>query len=112
MRRFVLVVLLTMAGLIGTARADGVPMPKDAKALPPVKGGDGRLSVYDVARGRDAVVAEVRVLLKQDGWTVADEKTPKDAPVRLTATKDARTWKIAFDGDKAKTRIVVTRPRP
>lgn len=92
------------------------PLPKDAVAQrgdgkPSKKSPDTRIAIYDVARGRDAVVAEVRAALKAGAWVVVkDEASPSGNAVRLVLRKDGRTWKTSFTGDDKQAVIIVTVP--
>lgn len=88
----------------------GFPLPRDAKAAGEAPGGGGKNLVYEVARGRDAVVSEMRQLLKKDGWKItSDEKSPRGS-VRLTVTKGGTTIKASVAGEGEKSGIILTLP--
>jgi hypothetical protein len=66
--------------------------------------------MYEVPRSRDAVAAEIRVLLTQDGWTTdASELSPRGS-VRLTASKDGKTVKASVAGDASRAALILTLP--
>ncbi len=94
----------------GKASAD-FPLPKDAGAPAAAPGGGGKISVYQVPRGRDVVVAEVKDALKQGGWTlVKDDPSPSGRAIRLEVKKGDRTYKVSFTGDATKTALILTSP--
>jgi hypothetical protein len=86
MRSILLVAAITLGGPLAAAApapppaqvtADTFPLPKDAAPPAAVKGGEGRIRTYEVPRGRDAVVAEVRTALGNGGWKIVkDEASP------------------------------------
>jgi hypothetical protein len=92
------------------AAGDQFPIPKDATAPQDAPGGRGKIQTYQVPRGRDAVLAEVRGALKAGGWTVVKDETSPRGAVRLEVKKGELTWKASFVGDAAKTAIVLTLP--
>ncbi len=98
----------------GTDTAKGsadFPLPKDAGAPSAAPGGGGKISVYQVPRGRDVVVTEVKDALKQGGWTlVKDDPSPSGRAIRLEAKKGDKTYKVSFTGDATKTALILTSP--
>jgi hypothetical protein len=92
------------------AVGEAFPIPKDATAPAEAPGGRGKIQTYQVPRGKDAVIAEVRGALKAGGWTIARDETSPRGAVRLEVKKGERTWKASFVGDAAKTAIVLTLP--
>jgi hypothetical protein len=87
------------------------PLPKDAGAAEAAPGGGGKIVTHQVPRGRDAVVAEVRELLKKDGWQVTrDDKSPSGRAVRIEVKKSETLIKASFTGDDARTVIILTLP--
>lgn len=127
MRSFVFVVMVTL-GSTGSASGavqheppdayeapagerDAFPIPKDAGAATHAKGGGGRIQTYEIPRGRDVVVAEVRKALEQGAWEIVkDEASPSGNAVRITAKKDGKVWKASFAGDARRTALILTRP--
>lgn len=94
----------------GKASAE-FPLPKDAGAPSAAPGGGGKISVYQVPRGRDVVAAEVRDALKQSGFTlVKDDPSPSGRAIRLEAKKGDKTYKVSFTGDATKTALILTSP--
>ncbi len=87
------------------------PLPKDAGSPSAAPGGGGKISVYQVPRGRDVVVTEVKDALKQGGWTLAkDDPSPSGRAIRLEAKKGDKTYKVSFTGDASKTALILTSP--
>lgn len=91
-------------------KADTFPLPKDAtvsKAMP----GGGKIQAYEVPRGRDAVVTEVKALLAKGGFTITkDDKSPSGRAVRLEVTKGDKLYKVSFTGDDTRAAIILTNP--
>lgn len=92
------------------AAGDRFPIPKDAAAPQDAPGGRGKIQTYQVPRGKDAVLAEVRGALKAGGFAIVKDETSPRGAVRLDVEKGGRTWKASFVGDAAKTAIVLTLP--
>ena len=93
------------------APSDDLPLPKDASAPKDAPGGGGAIRFYEVPRGRDAVVAEMRELFKTNHWDVTkDDPSPSGRAVRLELTHDKKVWKVSFTGDASRTAIIVTAP--
>jgi hypothetical protein len=92
------------------AAGDQFPIPKDATAPQDAPGGRGKIQTYQVPRGKDAVIAEVRAALKAGGWTIVKDETSPRGAVRLDVKKGDRTWKASLLGDATKTAIVLTLP--
>jgi hypothetical protein len=87
------------------------PLPKDATGGESQPGGAGKIQMHQVPRGRDAVITEVRALLKKDGWTIAkDEASPSGRAIRLEVKKGATLIKASFTGDATRTAIILTLP--
>ena len=85
------------------------PLPKDASGGENAPGGGGKISVHQVPRGRDVVVAEVRELLKKDGWSITrDDSSPSGRAIRIEVKKGDTLIKASFTGDTAKTAIILT----
>lgn len=123
MRSILLVAAITLSGLIADAApppapapaeapaADAFPLPRDAAPPKAAKGGGGRIQTYEVPRGRDAVVAEVKAALGKGGWKIAKEDlSPSKAAVRLQVEKNAKLWRVSFVGDATRTQIILTVP--
>ena len=101
---------------------EGFPLPKDAVSQSDprdkapsktTKSSDNRINTYDVPRGRDAVVTEVRATLKTKKWEIVkDEPSPSGNAVRLIVKKNGKTWKASFTGDDTRAVIILTRPPP
>ncbi len=92
-------------------KSDDLPLPKDASAPKDAPGGGGAIKVYEVPRGRDAVVTEMRELLKKGSWAITkDDPSPSGRAVRLEVTHDKKVYKVSFTGDATRTAIIVTAP--
>jgi hypothetical protein len=90
---------------------DKFPIPKDATGGESQPGGGGKILLYKVARGRDAVVAEVKASLKSGGWTlVKDDSSPSGRAIRLEVKKNAKVYKVSFTGDDTRAAIILTLP--
>jgi len=90
---------------------ESFPLPKDAAAPQAAKGGGGRIQTFSVPRGREAVVTEVRGLLKAGRWEIMkDEPSPSGNAIRLTVKKSGRVWKASFTGDATRTVLILTAP--
>ena len=86
------------------------PLPKDA-VLADTQAGGGRILMYKVPRGRDAVVAELKQRLGQGGWKLTKESTsPSGNAVRLEATHGDKLYKVSFTGDDAQAGLILTLP--
>jgi hypothetical protein len=124
MRRnlFALLVAVVVPGpIVSVAEAEVVvekqrvafPLPADAVAQRETskqkKVADTRIAIYDVPRGRDAVVTEVRAALDAGNWVVVKNVVSKSS-VRLILRKEGRTWKASFTGDDKRAVIIVTAP--
>lgn len=93
------------------------PLPKDAQAPAAVKGGGGKLATFQVPRGRDVVVGEVRKALEAGGWVITkDEAAPSGNAVRMVVRtggkggKGGKEWRASFTGDATRTVVILTRP--
>jgi len=87
------------------------PLPKDATGGESAPGGGGKIVMHQVPRGRDAVITEVRELLKKGGWTVVkDEASPSGRAIRLEVKQGATVIKASFTGDATRTAIILTLP--
>jgi hypothetical protein len=127
MRRYLLAVMVAVGVLSSgpivsvvaaeTQPADRFPLPADAviqrtESKEPSKkkaSGDSRITVYDVPRGRDAMVTEARAALDAGKWVVVKSEV-SNGSVRLILRKDGRTWKAGFTGDDKRAVIIVTAP--
>lgn len=90
---------------------DKFPIPKDASGAENAPGGGGKIQVYKVPRGREAVVTEVKKALEGGGWTIAKEsKSPSGNAIRLEVKKGDKLYKVSFTGDDKQTGIVLTLP--
>jgi hypothetical protein len=90
---------------------DKFPVPKDATGGESQPGGGGKILLYQVPRGRDAVVTEVRELLKTGGWVIAkDDSSPSGRAIRIEVKKGDKTYKVSFTGDDTRTAIILTLP--
>ncbi len=93
------------------ATAEQFPLPKDAKAPSAAPGGGGRIQVYEIPRGRDAVITEMRELLKKAGWTITkDDPSPSGRAIRLEVKKTDKIYKVSFTGDATRTALILTLP--
>jgi hypothetical protein len=139
MRRFLVGMVVGLATIVSVAAAAPppdpyetvpateypFPLPKDATpqkaaasdktskkpSAPSKKTAPPRITVYDVPRGRDAVVAEVRAALKKDGWEITkDEPSPSGNAVRLTVKRSGKLWKASFTGDDQRAVLILTAP--
>ena len=91
------------------ATADKFPIPKDAVAGE--SHGGGKILMYQVPRGRDAVVKEVRESLKTGGWTITKDTTsPSGSAIRLEVKKGDKLYKVSFTGDDTRTALILTLP--
>ncbi len=99
--------------------ADRFPLPSDAViqrsaskdgSSKKAASGDRRITVYEVPRGRHAVVAETRATLKTRNWQIVKDDSSAGSAVRLTVKKDGATWKASFTGDDTRAVIVVIAP--
>jgi hypothetical protein len=88
----------------------GFPLPKDATGGAAAPGGGGKIVVYDVPRGRDAVAAEVKQLLAKDGWKLDSEQTSPRGSVRLVASKAGTVVKASLAGDAQRAALILTLP--
>ncbi|MEO8703839.1 MAG: hypothetical protein ABI867_27560 [Kofleriaceae bacterium] len=90
---------------------DKFPVPKDAEGGDSQAGGGGKILLYKVPRGRDAVIAEVRELLKAGGWTISkDDSSPSGRAIRIEVKKNDKTYKVSFTGDDTRTALILTLP--
>jgi len=87
------------------------PLPKDASAPDNAPGGGGKIQVYKVPRGRDAVVAETRKALADGGWTITNTSGEEHSrAIRLEVKKGDTVIKASFTGDATQTAIILTLP--
>ena len=110
---------------VAAVAEEGFPLPKDAvsqgetdskqtKSPPsksPSKSSGNRIRSYDVPRGREVVVTEVRKALKTKKWDILryQPSSPGNA-ARLTAKKNGKVWNASFTGDDTQAVIVLTAP--
>ncbi len=110
--------LTATAALPGIAHAEApvvaeptFPLPADAQAPAPVKGGGGKIRTYSVNRGRIIVTDEVRAALKAGKWEIVkDEPSPSGNATRIQAKKAGTLFKVSFTGDAKRTVIILTGP--
>jgi hypothetical protein len=88
------------------------PIPKDATGGDSQPGGGGKIVMYQVPRGRDAVVKEVKKALETGGWTITkDDPSPSGRAIRIEVkSKTAKLYKVSFTGDDSRTAIILTLP--
>jgi len=92
-------------------KAPAFPVPKDATGGDSQPGGGGKILLYQVPRGRDAVILEVRALLKTGGWTITkDDPSPSGRAIRIEVKKGDTLYKVSFTGDATHTAIILTLP--
>jgi hypothetical protein len=92
--------------------SDELPLPKDAGAPKEANGGGGGTVVYQIPRGRDVVLAEMRALLEKAHWDVTKDE-PAAAPgkaIHLEVTHANKVWRLGFTGDMKRSAIMVTAP--
>jgi hypothetical protein len=90
---------------------DTFPIPKDATGGESQAGGGGKILMYKVPRGRDAVAKEVRESLKTGGWTITKDTTsPSGSAIRLEVKKADKLYKVSFTGDDTRTALILTLP--
>lgn len=88
----------------------GFPLPADAGEPESAGGGGGKILVFKVPRGRDAVVADQKALLAKGGYAIDDENTSPKGALRLTVSKGGKTFKVSILGDDTQTGIILTVP--
>jgi hypothetical protein len=90
---------------------DKFPVPKDATGGDSQPGGGGKILMYKIPRGRDAVVTEVKEALGKGGWKIEkDTKSPSGNAVRLEVKKGDKLYKVSFTGDTSQTALILTLP--
>ena len=89
---------------------EGFPLPADAGEPESAGGGGGKILVFKVPRGRDAVVADQKALLAKGGYSIDDENTSPKGALRLTVSKGGKTFKVSILGDATQTGIILTLP--
>jgi hypothetical protein len=88
----------------------GFPLPADGESKGEAPGGGGKIVVYEFPRGRDEVAAELEALVKSEGFTVdGNDKSPKGS-IRMTMSKDGKTFKASVAGDATRSAIIITLP--
>ena len=102
--------LLALAASAFAGGANGFPLPKDAGPGGAAPGGGGKIQVFNVPRGKDAVLAELRAQLKADGWTTEVDQTSPRGAVRLELKKGTVVIKASLTGDASRTAIILTLP--
>jgi hypothetical protein len=115
---FALSLVAAPAIVPATARADApvtdsatFPLPADAQAPAPTKGGGGKINTYSVPRGKTAVTEEARAALKSGKWEIVkDEPSPSGNATRIQAKKGGKLWKASYTGDDKRTVIILTSP--
>jgi hypothetical protein len=88
----------------------GFPLPNDATEGGEVPGGGGKVRVYDVPRGRPAVAAELRKLLKLAGWKITGDEVSPKGTVRLKCEKKGVLIAASIAGTDAASSIILTLP--
>lgn len=92
-------------------KAPGIAwIPKDATGGGSQPGGGGKILMYEVARGQDAVVAEVKDLLKKAKATISKEEKSPRGTVRLEVSDGGKLFKVSVTGDADRSAIIVTLP--
>lgn len=92
------------------AGPEGFPLPADAGEPEAAAGGGGKIVVFKVPRGRDAVIADEKALLASGGYTIEDENTSPKGALRLTVSKGGKVFKVSILGDASQTGIILTVP--
>ena len=93
-----------------TKAAHKFPLPKDATGGESQPGGGGKILMYKIPRGKDAVITEVRDTLKKEGWKFAKDETSPRGAVRLEVEKGGETYKVSFVGDDKQAALILTLP--
>lgn len=87
------------------------PVPKDATGGESQPGGGGKILMYKIPRGRDAVIAEMKETLKKEGWKVnKDDASPSGRAARMEVEKDGSVYKVSFVGDASQSALILTLP--
>ena len=124
MRRIVLAVTLLSTPAVAAPSPDAPPtkpakpdatpglrwIPKDATGGASQPGGGGKILMYEVARGQDVVVAEVRDLLKKAKLKILKEEKSPRGTVRLELIDTGKLYKVSVTGDATRSAIIVTMP--
>ena len=106
-----LLLSLALMSVPAFADAPAIPLPKYASAPSAAPGGGGAIQVYQIPRGRDLVVAEMREAFKQAGWVLSkDDSSPSGRAIRLEVKKGDKLYKVSFTGDATRTSMIVTLP--
>jgi hypothetical protein len=97
---------------VDAKNADKFPIPKDASAGKDAPGGGGKIQMYTVPRGRDAVVKEVKEALAKGGWKIEKEApSPNGKSIRMEVKKGDKLYKVSFTSDGSpQTAIILTLP--
>ena len=88
----------------------GFPLPLDSGEAKEAEGGGGKILTYQVPRGSELVVKELRGFLKQEAWVIDSDKTSPRGAIRLVVTKNNTTIKVSIVGDERQTVLVLTLP--
>lgn len=121
LRTLALAISLLVAPSLGSiAKADAPvtatapatwPLPADAAKPQLTKGGGGKITTYNVPRGRADVVAEARKALEAGKWKIVkDEPSPSGNAIRIQASHAGKVWRASYTGDEKATVIIVTAP--
>ncbi|MBX3157037.1 MAG: hypothetical protein KF773_13765 [Deltaproteobacteria bacterium] len=87
------------------------PVPKDATGGESQPGGGGKILMYKIPRGRDAVIAEMKETFKKEGWKVIkDDASPSGRAARMEVEKDGASYKVSFVGDATQSALILTLP--
>lgn len=87
----------------------GVPLPADNTQRTDMVPAGGKMFMFEVPRGRDAVSEELRINLAADGWTIdAEEVSPRHNALRLKVSKNGTAVDVRVAGDDATAGIIIT----
>lgn len=87
------------------------PLPADAEAPQPTKGGGQKIRTYNVPRGKTVVTDEARAALRSGKWEIVkDEPSPSGNATRIQAKRAGKLWKASYTGDDNRTVIILTVP--
>ena len=87
------------------------PVPKDATGGESQPGGGGKILMWKIPRGRDAVVKEAKEALTKGGWKIEKEApSPNGKSIRIEVKKGDKLYKASFTGDATQTALILTLP--
>src|SRR5688572_16253473 len=91
--------------------AHDYPVPKDATGGEAQPGGGGKILMWKIGRGRDAVVKEAKEALAKGGWKIEKEgPSPNGKTIRLEIKKGDKLYKASYTGDATQTALILTLP--